>query len=141
MTLTLELTDTADAEDRRAILEPLVAFNLTKVPDGHHRPLNVLLRGEEEGNVTGGLWGRTGLGLARDRAAVRARDRARGRGVGAETVEAAEREARARGCHGAWVDTFDWQARGFYQSLGYTRFGELPDFPTGYPRHFLQKRL
>lgn len=139
MTLTLDLNDTADADDRQAILDPLVAFNRTKAPDGHYRPLNVLLRCEE-GNVTGGLWGRTDWGwLGIELLYVP--ETARGQGIGAETVKAAEREARARGCHGAWVNTFAWQARGFYQSLGYALFGELPDFPTGCPRHFLQKRL
>ena len=139
MTLTLDLTDTADADDRRAIFEPLVAFNRANAPDGHYRPLNVLLRGED-GNVTGGLWGRTDWGWFGIEL-LYVPETFRSRGIGAQTVEAAEREARARDCHGAWVNTFGWQARGFYQSLGYALFGELPDCPAGYSRHFLQKRL
>ena len=139
MTLTLDLTDTADADDRKAIVDPLVAFNRTKAPDGHYRPLNVLLR-DEDGNVTGGLWGRTDWGWFGIEL-LYVPETSRGRGIGAETVETAEREARARGCHGAWVDTFGWQALGFYRSRGYALFGELPDYPTGYARHFLRKKL
>ena len=139
MTPTLDLADTADADDRKTVLGPLVAFDRAKAPDGHYRPLNVLLR-DEDGNVMGGLWGRTDWGrLGIELLYVP--ETSRGRGVGAETVKAAEQEARARGCHGSWVDTFAWQACGFHHSLGYTLFGELPDSPRGRSRRFLQKRL
>jgi hypothetical protein len=53
---------------------------------------------------------------------------------------AAEGRAVERGCHSAWVDTFSFQAPGFYPKLGYEVFGEL-DYPPGHKRIFLQKRL
>jgi hypothetical protein len=34
-----------------------------------------------------------------------------------------------RGHSGVWVDTFEFQAPGFYQKLGYEVFGVLPDHP------------
>jgi hypothetical protein len=37
----------------------------------------------------------------------------------------AEQEAKARGCRGAWLDTYSFQARGFYERLGYAVFGAL----------------
>ena len=37
----------------------------------------------------------------------------------------AEREAIRRGCRGAWLDTYSFQARGFYERLGYTIFGTI----------------
>lgn len=46
----------------------------------------------------------------------------------------------ARDCHSAWVDTFSFQARGFYEKLGYTVFGQL-DYPPEHRRFFLEKRL
>ena len=52
----------------------------------------------------------------------------------------AEMRALERGCHSAWVDTFSFQAPGFYPRLGYEVFGEL-DYPPGHKRIFLQKRL
>ncbi|GAQ00024.1 hypothetical protein NIES2104_65890 [Leptolyngbya sp. NIES-2104] len=39
------------------------------------------------------------------------------------------------------MDTFSFQAPEFYQKLGYTVFGELPDFPIGHRRLFLKKVL
>jgi len=52
----------------------------------------------------------------------------------------AEGRARERGCHSTWLDTFSFQARGFYEKLGYEEFGRL-DYPPGHYRHFMRKRL
>jgi len=41
----------------------------------------------------------------------------------------AEREAADRSCHNTWLNTFEFQARGFYEKLGYRCFGELPVNP------------
>jgi hypothetical protein len=53
----------------------------------------------------------------------------------------AEREAIRRGCRGAWLDTFSFQARGFYERLGYTVFGTIAGCPPGHSRFFLKKDL
>ena len=63
----------------------------------------------------------------------------RGSGAGSALMLAAERHAAASGCHSAWLDSF--QARGFYEALGYTVFGQLDDYPAGQTRWFLRKRL
>jgi ribosomal protein S18 acetylase RimI-like enzyme len=52
----------------------------------------------------------------------------------------AEAEALKRGCANAWVDT-QFGACEFYERLGYTVFGELADYPPGFSRSFLCKRL
>ena len=52
-----------------------------------------------------------------------------------------EGAARARECGAAWLDTFSFQALGFYRSLGYQRFGTLDDFPAGRQRYFMWKPL
>ncbi|BBK39647.1 N-acetyltransferase [Allostella sp. ATCC 35155] len=67
--------------------------------------------------------------------------RRRGRGLGRRLMEAAEEEAVARGCRGMWVDTWSWQARGFYEKLGFEVFGAIEDFPPPHGRFFLKKRL
>jgi len=68
-------------------------------------------------------------------------DTLRGRGLGSELMKRAEEEALARGCHSAWLDTFQFQARGFYERIGYQIFGELSDFPAGHARYFMKKAL
>ena len=53
----------------------------------------------------------------------------------------AERIARANGCVGIWLDTYEFQARGFYEKLGFEVFGSLKDHPVGHRRFFLRKRF
>jgi GNAT superfamily N-acetyltransferase len=64
---------------------------------------------------------------------------ARGQGVGRSLMAKAEQHAVTQGCHAVWLDTF--QAKGFYETLGYTPFGTLEDYPEGQTRTFLRKRL
>jgi hypothetical protein len=52
----------------------------------------------------------------------------------------AEGEALKRGCHSVWLDTFSFQAPGFYQKLGYEIFATL-DCPPEHKHYFMRKRL
>jgi GNAT superfamily N-acetyltransferase len=65
----------------------------------------------------------------------------RGLGFGRRLLEMAEQEARQRGAKRAYLDTFSFQAPGFYENCGYRVFGELPDFPTGHSRFYMMKEL
>ena len=55
-------------------------------------------------------------------------------------MDEAERGALGRGCHSVWLDTFSFQAPGFYRRLGYEVFAEL-DWSADHKRIFLRKRL
>jgi GNAT superfamily N-acetyltransferase len=74
----------------------------------------------------GQLWVHTGL---------------RGRGYGRQLMEAAEAEGRRLGCHSAYLDTFSFQARPFYEGCGYEVFGVLDRFPDEHQRFFMRKGL
>lgn len=65
----------------------------------------------------------------------------RGRGYGHQLLTLAEDEARERGARNAHLDTFSFQAPGFYEKHGYRLFGELHDFPAGHKRYYLTKQL
>jgi ribosomal protein S18 acetylase RimI-like enzyme len=65
----------------------------------------------------------------------------RRKGLGRKLMEQAEKIARTRNLTGIWLDTFDFQARPFYEKLGFTIFGELKDHPRGISQYWLQKRL
>lgn len=69
------------------------------------------------------------------------RDDLRGQGYGRRLLALAEEEARQRGARHAYLDTFSFQAPGFYEKNGYHVFGELPDFPPGHQRYFMTKAL
>lgn len=139
MSLTLELTDNDDPLLRAAVLAPLKAYNESRAGPGGHRPLNILLK-DADGKVQGGLWGMTGYGFLYVQL-LAVPDGLRGQRVGSRLMEMAEKEALARGCSGAWLDTFEFQARGFYEKLGYRCFGEIPDYPPGSARYFMRKTL
>jgi len=65
----------------------------------------------------------------------------RGRGLGGRLLEEAEARARARGCVGVYIDTFDPGAAAFYERRGFARVGVIADFPPGHERIFLSKPL
>ncbi|MGB0497250.1 MAG: GNAT family N-acetyltransferase [Rubricella sp.] len=64
----------------------------------------------------------------------------RGKGTGAMLLRAAEEEARTRGARLAVLDTFSWQAPGFYEKQGYERSFERT-FPDGGSQIFMEKPL
>ena len=104
-----------------------------------YQPLEASLRDSAE-KIVGGLYGATMWswlmieGLWVDEAL-------RGRGLGRQLLLRSEDIALARGCRGAWLGTFDFQARDFYERLGYTVFAALPGFPPGHTHFHLRKHL
>lgn len=133
------VTDAPGQAAYDAILAGIVAYNDSHAEPSGYRLLAVLVK-DEAGKVLGGLWGSTGwqwlfvhlLWLP---------ETLRGAGLGRDLLHRAEAEAMARGCGNVWLDTFSFQARGFYERLGYTVFGTLEGYPPGHRRYFLQKRL
>lgn len=65
----------------------------------------------------------------------------RGKGLGRALMAAAEAESRRRSLRGIWLDTYEYQARPFYEKLGFALFGELDYGPPAGRRYFLAKRL
>ena len=136
--LRFDIEDAPAAADIEVLPNGLEAFNESRWP-GHQqwRPLAVLARERE--SVVAGLAAETYSGWLFIRY-LWVSDALRGKGMGRELIAGAEARALERGCHSAWVDTFSFQAPGFYLKLGYEVFGEL-DYPPGHKRIFLQKRL
>ena len=65
----------------------------------------------------------------------------RNRGLGSRLVGLAEEEARKLGCTLAHLDTYGFEAKPFYEKLGYQVFGILEDYAGGYGKYFLKKSL
>jgi GNAT superfamily N-acetyltransferase len=129
---------TPTGEDRATILDRLAAFNRTAGGPTGFAPICVGVF-DEAGVLQGGLWGAVLFGwLTIDLLFVP--EDLRGRGAGGRIVAEAEAEARRRGCVGAWLNTFSFQARGFYEKQGYEVFGEIADHPPGGARYFMSKR-
>ncbi|EJC80529.1 putative acyltransferase [Rhizobium leguminosarum bv. trifolii WSM2297] len=134
-----ELTASPSPEELAVITDALQAFNNNDVGPSDRQPLAVLIR-DTDGKVTGGLSGYTAWGWLFTQM-LYIPDTLRGTGLAGKILTKAEEEAKARGCRGAWIDTFSPQALRVYLSQGYEVFGELEDFPEGRTRSFLRKNL
>lgn len=137
--VSIRLADKVDPVARDSIVGSLIAYNAQQTGTNDYQPL-VLEVCDENWKLVGGLWGRTVFGWLYIEI-VFVPESLRGKGIGAELLLRAEREAIARGCRNAWLDTFEFQARGFYERLGYSCFGELNEYPTGFSRYFMKKAL
>jgi ribosomal protein S18 acetylase RimI-like enzyme len=65
----------------------------------------------------------------------------RGQGHGRALMEAAEQEARTRGCQVILLSSYSFQAPELYRRLGYELVWTLNDFPPGHRNCYLVKRL
>ena len=134
----LRLEAAPDAAMRAEILAPLVAHNEAQVPNGNWGLLALTVR-DAGGAIVGGLWGRTGYGMLF--VELLALGPARGMGLGRQVMSLAEAEAHRRGLSGIWLDTWTFQAPGFYERLGFTECGRITDYPPGHDRIFYVKRF
>jgi GNAT superfamily N-acetyltransferase len=124
---------------RQFIVAGLDNHNCAVTGQPSYFPVNFVLRGER-GDVLGGLlglvWGHwlhvTILWVA---------EPARGLGHGTRLLEDAEAYARTRGAVGVTLETHSFQARPFYERLGYAVFGALEDCPRGHTKFYLRKAL
>ncbi|PKH21721.1 GNAT family N-acetyltransferase [Enterobacterales bacterium CwR94] len=100
-------------------------------------PLFLTIR-DDDNHILGGLVARTwwkGLEVQY----LWIGEQARGTGKGREMMLKAEEVARERGCSMAYVDTFNFQARGFYEKLGYAVYGSMDGYLDKYTRYYLKK--
>ena len=128
------------AADLRNVVQTMVDnHNVALTGQAEWYPVAFFLR-DEKGEVLGGLLGDIwGAWLHVRTLAVAAP--ARGHGSGSELMKRAEFYAIERGCTGAYLDTFSFQARPFYEKLGYSVFGTLQNHPAGHQHYFMAKRL
>ena len=137
--LRVEVTTEPDAADLRTVREGLFAWNAQVYQPDNPRPLYLFLRGPD-GQVLGGLTGSTywnacfvdlfGLDVG-----------VRRKGFGTAIMQAAVEEATRRGCDFIHLDTLNFQARGFYEKLGFNAYGTLDGFAAGVERYHMVKYL
>jgi GNAT superfamily N-acetyltransferase len=126
---------------RARLLEQLMTFSDPRAGprDWPAHDLCLVIR-DTDGAIVGGLWGRFYYDWLFIALIYVPEDR-RGEDLGSALLAMAEAQARAWGGIGVWLDTFSFQAPGFYRKKGFAVFGEIADYPAPHRRFFLSKRL
>jgi len=139
MTASITLDTAPQKADFDVILNGLRAFNRAMVGPYTVEPIAALIK-NEAGETTGGAWGYTLLGWLFVEIFF-VPEELRGQGKGREVLTTLEQGAIARGCHSAWLDTYNPDAKALYEKLGYADFGKLDPFHDGRARTWMQKKL
>jgi GNAT superfamily N-acetyltransferase len=114
---------------------------MEKIHQPRHEGWPLVLLATAESEVVGGLFAETQLAWLRI-SIMAVSPIWRSRGVGATLLAHAEREAAARGCLHAYVDTMDYQAPRLYLAHGYRVAGEIADWDShGHCKYFFTKEL
>jgi ribosomal protein S18 acetylase RimI-like enzyme len=135
----VRIVDEASEEDRTALENEINRFNVQATGYRDGRWLACFLR-DNEGALVAGISGFTWGGYAQiDFLWVTTELRAQG--LGRRLVEAAEAEAKARGCRTVVVSSHSFQAPAMYRRLGYAEIGAADDAPIGARHFYFQKVL
>jgi ribosomal protein S18 acetylase RimI-like enzyme len=121
------------------IRKGLIKYNTTKAGKPNYKRL-VLSARDEKGRIVGGLtgelyWNALYVEL------LWLEEGARKGGLGRRLMREAEKRARRAGKDLIFLNTYSFQAPGFYRKLGFRSFGRIPNYPRGGSRIFFVKRL
>ena len=125
--------------DNAVVVEGLISFNEGITGEPRDKAFSIFLK-----NNSGKIFG--GLKAFFDTESVYVDtlwvdDKLRHQDWGTKLMNAAEQEAIKNGCIFSLVDTWDFQAEGFYLKMGYERIGELKNYWHHHSKIFLRKRL
>lgn len=129
-------------DSQQKIGKMLEEYNSTYVSqkkESSSTPIEIILRNDAD-KIIGGLYGRTIWGNMEIKTCV-IHQAKRKQGFGKILIQSAEKEARKRKCNQITLDTFSFQAPGFYENLGFEKIGVETNFPIGYEKYYYRKIL
>ncbi len=135
----VRIEDDADEAVLKALMVGMRVSNRASIPDLYSRKITAAVR-DTSGAIRGGAVGR----IAGDSMYVEVvwnDDSIRTQGLGRRMMLALEEEAKKSGVREAWLYTMSFQAKPFYEKLGYRQFAELPWQGGKHQRHFMRKDL
>jgi ribosomal protein S18 acetylase RimI-like enzyme len=139
MDLTYTLQPEPTPEQQYRIIDPLIAYNEAQAGPRNKQDFAFFVKSETD-EFVGGLLGFTHFNHFFV-SALYVDQQFRKEGIGRELMARAETLALEQGCDAIYLDTFDYQAPGFYEKLGFKVFGKLEDYPPGHERLYLVKRI
>ena len=128
-----------DSQKSQIIGDLIRSYNLSKREVAESEPLNLYVE-DDSGELMAGLVAET-FGNWLEIEYLFVKDDLRGQGIGSQLLQRAESEAKKRNCRFAFVNTYQFQAPGFYQKQGYKEVFTLKDYPYTGQRHYYQKDL
>ena len=134
--------ETCTKENIKKIVDGINEYNHIQVPAFSEiwTPLEFMVK-NGEGIVIGGVLGGIGSWNGLEIRILWVSEEYRKSGLGSKILNHIERIAIEKGATISMLDTFDFQAEGFYIKNGYTVIGEIHDFPKGHRRIYLSKRF
>jgi GNAT superfamily N-acetyltransferase len=127
------------AQVSRALWKGLVQFNRSQAGPLRYKR-HVISARDENGRLLGGIILQSYLRETYVEL-LWLSEKARRAKLGTRLLGEAERCARERGSDLIHLNTYSFQAPGFYEKRGYRRFGSIAGSPRGGSRHFYVKRL
>ncbi len=129
--------------DADYIIDRLVEYNLSQVPAEQKTLFDTLDKKiiDDNGKIIAGCVARMYCWNVAYVDTLLVDERYRGNGFGSKLLIEVERTAKEKGCYLIHLDTFDFQAKGFYEKQGYEVFGVLEDCPKNHRRFYLKKEI
>jgi ribosomal protein S18 acetylase RimI-like enzyme len=126
-------------KDKNDIFQGLLKYNLERLEDKNPKDLGVFVENDNNEKIAGIICDTHGKWLIIHYLWVD--ELQRGNNIGSKLLMKAEEEAKERGCQYSFVDTFDFQAPGFYTKHGYKEVFQLKKYPVKGVRFYYTKEL
>lgn len=129
-------------EEAQEIINGLNVYNKQKEEwflDTIHIPIELIAK-KNNGEIIGGVLGFVGYYAGFYIRTFWVSEQERGKGLGSKLLQKAEEMAKEKGAVLANVDTFSFQADGFYQKYGYEEIGRIKDYPKAGQSHVYFKK-
>lgn len=133
------LEDDPDDIVTKAAIAGMRAYNAAQVPGLQSHKITAALR-DDDGKICGAVVGKV-AGDSVYMEVVWTDDDVRGTGRGSEMMRLVEDRARELGARWAWLYTMSFQAKPFYEKLGYHEFAAQPWLGGKHAQHFMRKDL
>lgn len=129
-------------EDREFIRNKVIEHNAASLPEEQKSPkegISFIAR-DENGEIIGGVtgtayWGHMHIDF------LWVDPEVRGQRIAEQLMQQMEEYSRTQNYSLLVVETFSFQAPGFYKKQGFQEFGVLEEHPKGHSKHFFEKRL